>query len=240
MAGKAGTGVSETNVAIIVAAGRGKRIGADVPKAFLSLAGEPIILRTLRPFEACSEVHRLVVVVPEDLRARAEAMFAAVPVTKLAAVIAGGPERLHSVARALQTISPEAADILLVHDGVRPFVTPEQIACVIERARAVGAALLALPIAETVKEVEDERVIGTLERRRLYLAQTPQAFRAAILFEAYERALREGVTATDDAALVERCGWPVVIVQGSVRNVKITWPEDLLLAEALVRVEEGK
>jgi len=239
LAEKAGAGVSETTIAIIVAAGRGKRIGADVPKAFLSLAGEPILLRALRPFEACAEVHRLLVVVPEELRARAEAMLVAARVTKLAAVIAGGPERMHSVARALQMLSPEAADILLVHDGVRPFVTPEQIARVIERARAVGAALLALPITETVKEVEDERVLSTLDRRRLYLAQTPQAFRAAILFEAYERALREGVMATDDAALVERCGWPVVIVEGSVRNMKITWPEDLLLAEALVRAEEG-
>lgn len=232
--------MSETNIAIIVAAGRGRRIGADVPKAFLSLAGEPIVVRALRPFEACPQVHRLVVVVPEGLQARAEAMFAAAGVTKLEAVIAGGPERLHSVARALQAIAPEAADILLVHDGVRPFVTPEQIARVIERARAVGAALLALPIVETVKEVEDERVIGTLERRRLYLAQTPQAFRASLLRAAYERALREGIMATDDAALVERCGWPVVIVEGSVRNLKITWPEDLLLAEALVRAEEGR
>lgn len=232
--------MSETVRAIIVAAGRGRRIGAGVPKAFLPLAGEPILVRTLRPFEACADVHRLVVVVPEELLSRAEAMVAAAQVTKLEAVIAGGPERMHSVARALERISSEAGDILLVHDGVRPFVTPQQIARVIERARAVGAAVLAIPIVETVKEVEGERVIGTVDRRRLYLAQTPQAFRAAILLQAYERALREGIAATDDAALVERCGWPVVVVEGSVRNVKITRPDDLLLAEALVRVEEGR
>ncbi len=208
-------------------------MGAEVPKAFLSVLGEPILLRAVRPFEACADVHRLVVVVPEELRARAEEMLGSL--TKLEAVIAGGPERTHSVFRALQAIPRGVADILLIHDGVRPFVTPEEIARVIARAREKGAAILAVPLAETVKEVEGERIVSTLDRGRLYLAQTPQAFRATILREAYERAMREGIVATDDAALVERCGWPVVIVEGSVRNLKITWPEDLLVAEALLR-----
>ncbi|GBC82366.1 2-C-methyl-D-erythritol 4-phosphate cytidylyltransferase [bacterium HR10] len=214
-------------------------MGAEVPKAFLPLLGEPILLRALRPFEACADVHRVLVVVPEELRSRAEAMLGSAPLTKLEAVIAGGPERAHSVFRALRAIPHDVADILLVHDGVRPFVTPEEIARVIARARTSGAAILAVPIAETVKEVEDERIVATLDRRRLYLAQTPQAFRATILREAYERAMREGIVATDDAALVERCGWPVVIVEGSVRNLKITWPEDLFIAEALLRAREG-
>jgi 2-C-methyl-D-erythritol 4-phosphate cytidylyltransferase len=95
---------------------------------------------------------------------------------------------------------------------------------------------LAIPVTETVKEVEGERVIGTVDRRRLYLAQTPQAFRASILFDAYERAMRDGILATDDAALVEACGIPVFIVEGSSRNLKITWPEDVEIAEALLRV----
>ncbi len=227
--------VSRSTIAIVVAAGQGRRIGGDVPKAFLSLLGEPILVRALRPFEACPEVHRLLVVVPAAMQARAEQMLRAIPLTKLAAVIPGGPERGHSVFRALQMIPRETVDILLVHDGVRPFVTPEEIARVIARARQTGAALLAIPVTETVKEVEGERVIGTVDRRRLYLAQTPQAFRASILFDAYERAMREGIIATDDAALVEACGIPVFIVEGSRRNLKITWPEDLLVAEALLR-----
>ncbi len=215
-------------------------MGAEVPKAFLSLLGEPILLRALRPFEACADVHRVLVVVPEELCSRAEEMLGSASVTKLEAVIAGGPERTHSVFRALRAIPHDVADIILVHDGVRPFVTPEEIARVIARARTSGAAILAVPLAETVKEVEDERIVSTLDRRRLYLAQTPQAFRATLLREAYERAMREGIVATDDAALVERCGWPVFIVAGSARNLKITWPEDLFMAEALLRAQEGR
>lgn len=231
--------MGETNVAIIVAAGRGMRLGASLPKAFLLLRGEPLVIRALRPFEACADVHRLLVVVPESERERALELMRAARLSKLAAVISGGEERSHSVARALEVLSQDQVDIILVHDGARPLVTPAEITRVIEKARQTGAALLALPISETVKEVEGERVLRTVDRRRLYLAQTPQAFRADILREAYARAMREGVVASDDAALVERYGWPVSIVQGSARNVKITWPEDVLLAEALLRAMEG-
>ncbi len=231
--------MGETNVAIIVAAGRGTRLGASLPKAFLPLRGEPLVIRALRPFEACEDVHRLLVVVPESERERALELMHVARLSKLAAVISGGEERSHSVARALEVLSRDQVDLILVHDGARPLVTPAEIARVIEKARQTGAALLALPISETVKEVEGERVLRTVDRRRLYLAQTPQAFRADILREAYARAMREGIVAPDDAALVERCGWPVWIVRGSTRNLKITWPEDLLLAEALLRVMEG-
>jgi len=223
------------NVAIVAAAGYGQRLGAKRAKQFLDLAGEPVLIRTLRHFEECPHVDQIIVALPEEEKDPFTQLASAFRLKKIAHLIAGGEERQESVYNALQVVPREHTEIIVVHDGVRPFVTSEEIARVIEAARAVGAAILAVPASDTVKEVEGNRVIRTLNRSRLYLVQTPQAFRSEVLFEAYERAMREGFIATDDAALVEHYGWPVCVVEGSARNIKITWPEDLILGEALLR-----
>lgn len=223
--------------AIIVAAGRGSRMGTKTPKQFLELAGEPVLVHTLRRVAACPDIDRILVALPpEEMGFFSSLLERAVPSV---GIVAGGGHRQESVFNALQAIDRLRTDIVVVHDGVRPLVTDGDFSRVIARAREAGAAILATPVRDTIKEVEGDRIVRTLDRRRLYLAQTPQAFRAEILIEAHERARREGIMATDDAALVERCGHPVVVVEGSPDNIKITWPEDLLLAEALLRLRGG-
>lgn len=221
--------------AIIVAAGRGSRLGADMPKQFLELAGQPVVVRTLRRVATCPQIDEIIVVLPSDEITRfAPQLRQIVPSVR---IVPGGRERQDSVFNALGAVDRKRAEIILVHDGVRPLVTVAEISRVIARAREDGAAILATSIPDTIKEVEGERVVRTLDRQRLYLAQTPQAFRAEILIEAHERAEREGIRATDDAALVEYYGHPVMVVEGSPYNIKITWPEDLALAEALLRLQ---
>lgn len=222
---------------IIVAAGRGSRMGRKTPKQFLELAGEPVLVHTLRGVAACPDIDGILIALPPEEMSSFSSLFErAVPSVR---IVAGGGERQESVFNALQAIDRLHTDIIVVHDGVRPLVTGADFSRVIARARETGAAILACPVRDTVKEVEGDRIVRTLDRQRLYLAQTPQAFRADILIEAHERARREGIMATDDAALVERCGHPVVVVEGSPYNIKITWPEDLLLAEALLRLRGG-
>ena len=154
---------------------------------------------------------------------------------KVSRVVAGGSERQESVSKGLQAINSPNAEIVVVHNAVRPFVSVSQIIEVIERAKAVGAALLALPVTDTVKEVTDGIVARTLDRRQIYLAQTPQAFRIDLLREAHRRANKENLLATDDAALVEGLGVPVAIVEGSPQNIKITRPSDLALGEMILK-----
>ncbi len=222
-------------IAIIAAAGRGTRLGAGRAKQFLELAGQPVLVHTLRRVASCSDIGEIIVVLPADEMSSYASLLPSVrPSVR---VVRGGQERQESVFHALQVINPHTVEIVLVHDAVRPFVTVREMVRVIAAARESGAALVVTPVRDTIKEVEGDRVVRTLDRRRLYLAQTPQAFRTDILIEAHQRARREGIVATDDAALVERCGYPVVIVEGSPYNIKITWPEDLLLADAIFHVQ---
>lgn len=225
------------NVAIIPAAGSGRRMAAGRPKQFLELAGEPILLHTLRRFEACDAIDAVVVALPAGEIAPFEELAARAGLGKLLATVEGGSERRDSVARALEA-APAGTRIVAVHDGVRPFVTPAQIAVVVHRADACGAALLALRAVDTVKDVDGDVVVRTLDRSRVALAQTPQAFRFEILVHAYERWRAEGWEVTDDASLVERLGQHVEIVEGSPLNIKITRPEDLPLAEAILSIFE--
>ncbi|RMG54322.1 MAG: 2-C-methyl-D-erythritol 4-phosphate cytidylyltransferase [Acidobacteria bacterium] len=223
------------NVAIIVAGGIGRRMGAARAKPFLELCGEPVVIHTLRAFEACSAVDEIILVVHERERQEAMARLSSGDLAKVARVVVGGPERQDSVWNGLRHVDRAATELVIIHDGVRPLITPDQIAAVAEEARRSGAAILALPATDTIKEVEGNRVIKTLDRHRLYLVQTPQAFRAEIIISAHERARAEGRRATDDAALVEQAGFPVSIVGGSRINFKITWPEDLVIAEFLLK-----
>lgn len=227
------------NVAIVPAAGQGRRMGGGTAKQFLELAGEPVLVHTLRRFDACPSIDDVVVVLPEGAAAGFLQTAAAAGLRKVSRVVAGGAERQDSVARGLAVVRPETANVVVVHDGVRPFVTPEQIAAVVERAAATGAAILAVRATDTVKEVDGDGVVRTLDRGRVALAQTPQAFRYEWFRDAVERARAGGWTVTDDASLVEQAGYPVEIVEGSPFNVKITRPEDLALARFLLEQGTG-
>lgn len=223
------------NTAIIVAAGEGRRLEASRHKQFLDLCGEPVVVHTLRAFERCADIDEVILVLPADQCDEFASDLPAYRLGKVSRVVAGGPERQDSVWQGLRWVDVARTEIVVVHDGVRPLVRPEQISRVLAQARRWGAATLAIPVTDTVKEVDDFQVKRTLDRGRLHLVQTPQAFRAEILVSAYRQALAEGRRATDDAALVEQCGVTVAVVEGSRENLKITWPEDLALAEFLLK-----
>jgi 2-C-methyl-D-erythritol 4-phosphate cytidylyltransferase len=219
-------------VAILVAAGRGERMEAERPKAFLDLGGEPLLLRAARAFEAAPSVGRLVAVVPEAQTETARQLLA--PLPKLLAVVAGGERRQDSVLAGLGQVPDGFEGVVLVHDAARPLVDVELIEAVAQQAAATGAALPVLPLVDTVKRVRGGRVVETLDRTELGGAQTPQGFRCALLREACEAARRSGLAVTDEAMAVERLGHAVYAVPGSKRNRKITTPDDLAWAEGVV------
>jgi 2-C-methyl-D-erythritol 4-phosphate cytidylyltransferase len=224
------------NVAIIAAAGRGVRMGGGRPKQFREISGTPIIIHTLRRFERCATVAQTFAVVPAEECSEFRSLASRFGLRKLAQIVAGGRTRAESVWRGLEAVGGGATvGVVAVHDGARPFVTPEEIDRVVREAETTGAAILAAPAVETMKEVEDGRVVRTPERRRLWRAQTPQCFRHEVLRRAYERALSEGLDATDDSALVERLGVTVHVVEGGAHNVKITSPADFALAEMMLK-----
>ena len=222
--------------AVIVAAGEGKRMGGDVPKPLLSLAGRPLILHTLSRF-AASQARKVILVVPEKERRKFESLVQGNrELSGIECVLqAGGPRRQDSVNEGLKRVDKDC-EIVVVHDAARPLVAPALIDRSIEAARKEGAAVVGVPIKDTIKFVSPEhRVESTPPRDSLWEIQTPQAFRVEILREAHRRAEREGIEATDDAMLVERLGRNVFVLEGDRSNLKITTPEDLLLAEALLR-----
>lgn len=221
------------SVAVVIPAGGvGTRLGHRTPKQFLRLGGVPILVATARHFARHPAVQAIVVAAPDAHARRAARALARLG--QRVAVVAGGATRQESVWRALQA-TPAHAEIVVVHDAVRPFITRRLIDAVLRAARRHGAAICALPIAETVKRVRGGFAEETLDRSQLCAVQTPQAFRAALLREAHEKAQRDGVVGTDDAMLVERLGHAVCVVPGSEMNVKITTPADLRRARAWVR-----
>jgi 2-C-methyl-D-erythritol 4-phosphate cytidylyltransferase len=222
-------------LAILVAAGRGERMGASRPKAFLPLAGQPLLLRAAIPFDRAASVEAIVAVVPEDELAAARDLLGSV--RKLRTVTVGGLRRQDSVLEGMKQ-APDGFDgIVLVHDAARPFVDASLIDAVAEAAGAHGAAVPLVPLVDTVKRVRDGRLLETIDRAELAAAQTPQGFRYALLVDAYEQAFRDRVLLTDEAMAVERLGVAVVAVPGSQRNRKITTPEDLAWAESVLREE---
>ncbi|MDX6529034.1 MAG: 2-C-methyl-D-erythritol 4-phosphate cytidylyltransferase [Blastocatellia bacterium] len=224
------------NVAIVVAAGKGTRLGGNRPKQFLELDGIPVIIHTLKQFERCREISELVIVLPQDETDGFLSLLKEFGLQKPMRIVAGGPTRAQSVQRGLAVISE--AEIVAVHDGVRPFVTPAEIDQVVTATRLTGAAILVAPVADTIKEIKDDRIVRTLSRSQLRGALTPQCFRFDILQRAYEQLAgleAEGIEVTDDCFLVERLGLEIVAVEGSARNIKITREEDLVLGEALLR-----
>jgi 2-C-methyl-D-erythritol 4-phosphate cytidylyltransferase len=214
------------SIAVLVpAGGLGTRLGRRTPKQFLRVGGATILARTLTHFVRHPGVRAIVVAAPAGHLARTRRLVARSG-RRPVEVVAGGATRQESVWQALQA-APHDVDVVLVHDAVRPFIDRRLIDAVVAAAAAHGAAICALPIAETVKRVRDAVVETTLDRSGLWAVQTPQAFRAALLREAHDKARREGVVATDDAMLVEWLGQPVRVVPGLAGNVKITTPEDL-------------
>lgn len=219
--------------AVIVAAGRSERM-AGLDKMLTPLAGRPIVLHSLLAFERCELVDEIVLVAREELEERLRALAEAAGIAKLSFVVRGGETRAESSRHGLGALSKEA-EIVLVHDAARPLVSAELIARVVEAAIREGAALPAVPVVGTIKREEAGAAAETIDRAALREAQTPQGFRRAILARAFAAAIRSGFHGTDDASLVERIGTRVAIVAGEPRNVKITVPEDLAVAEALMQ-----
>lgn len=222
------------HVAIITAAGIGKRMGSSQPKQYLELGGKPILCRTLEVFEAAKLVDAIVLVTdPNSLTLVKDLILKQCRAPKVKWVVAGGEKRQDSVSRGLKAV-PLGCEIVCVHDGVRPFVTPELIDKSIEEAKAHGACIVAIPMKDTIKRVDGEgRIVETVERAGLWRAQTPQTFRYDVLESAMNQAMTEKFYGTDEASLVERYGHDVYILAGNERNIKITTPEDLVIAESM-------
>lgn len=215
---------------MVVAAGSSVRMGG-LEKLFAPLGGRPLLAHTLAAFQSCPAVQRVVVVLAAENLARGLALAEEEGLDKVRTVCLGGRRRQESVWEGMEALG--ACAWVVVHDGARPLVTPQLIEEGLAAAGETGAAVCALPSQDTVKRVDEQgRVLRTLDRRRLWLIQTPQVFRYDILREAHQRSRRP---ATDDAALVERLGHPVRVYRGSPRNLKVTTPEDLFLAEALLK-----
>jgi 2-C-methyl-D-erythritol 4-phosphate cytidylyltransferase len=220
-------------------------MGADTPKQFLALDGVPLLLFALRRLAACPAIAEFVIATRAEEVDSVTASVASENLGRPVHVVRGGDTRQDSVANALAEVSPEA-DLILVHDAVRPLVTVSQIERVIAEAASCDAAILGIPAIDTVKEVKRASlptdvalITATIPRERVVLAQTPQVFLASLLLEAFARARQDGVTASDEAGLIERIGRDVHVVVGSERNLKITRPGDMELAEFYLRQERA-
>jgi len=224
-------------IALVPAAGMGKRMGADINKQYLLLAGKPIVARTVQVLEDASFIDDIYIIVPEaEIPYCREHVMERYSFAKVRRLVAGGIERQHSVRNGLRALDGAGEDdVVLIHDGVRPFVSHSILKKSVETACKYDGALVAVPVKDTIKTVRDEIVRETPPRDTLWLAQTPQTFRYSVIIAAHEIAEAEGYLGTDDASLVERMGKEVHIVMGNYRNIKITTPEDLVLAEAFLR-----
>jgi 2-C-methyl-D-erythritol 4-phosphate cytidylyltransferase len=225
----------ENVVAIIVAGGSGIRMASDIAKQYLLLNGMPILSHTLQKFDAASSVKDVILVVPfDDMDYVKRSIVEKFNISKVSHIRGGGRKRQDSVKNGLDIINSNN-DIVVIHDGARPFISSDLIDVSVEKARLSGALVLGIPAGDTVKSVGDGGYIEkTLSRDHLWLAQTPQVFRADIIKKAYERAYKEGFYGTDDAEVVERMGIKVEMIQGSYDNIKITTPEDLVLGEFIL------
>jgi 2-C-methyl-D-erythritol 4-phosphate cytidylyltransferase len=218
--------------AIIPAAGRGKRIGASVPKQFLEIQGKPLLHHTLTVFTSCKLIDYVVLVMPQaDVDEMGEDWLNKYDIVR--EVVVGGEQRQDSVYNGFNSLE-EGTDIVVVHDGVRPFTTPQMITATVEAAQQHGAAITAIPVSDTVKQAADGFVKQTVSRDGLWRVQTPQAFQYGLLQQAFKKAKKDSYYGTDEGSLIEYLGERVRIVPGSELNIKITRKEDLVLGESLL------
>ncbi|WP_337286812.1 2-C-methyl-D-erythritol 4-phosphate cytidylyltransferase [Candidatus Methylomirabilis sp.] len=221
--------------AIVPAAGSGIRFGGKVKKQFIALHGLPVLSHTLRALATSHALANIIVVVPPGEESRGREALELAEINLETEVVPGGQTRQDSVYNGLQRAKAET-DLVLIHDGVRPFVSRGVVLAAVEAAKEVGAAVAAVPVVDTIKRVDtDGSVIETLPRGQLWSIQTPQVFRYTLLMRAHRAVREHGIIATDDAALVERIGGRVKVVRGSYENIKITSEEDLPLAGLILR-----
>ena len=220
-------------VAVIVAAGKGERFGGDIPKQFRKITGRPLLAWTMTRFEEAASVDEIVVVVAEEYMLYVNEKIAnEYHYSKLGKIVKGGASRQESVYNGLKSL-PISTGYVAIHDGARPVVASEDIDLVVDTARESRAAILARPISETVKRVEGDFIISTLDRSKLYLAETPQVFQYDLILSAHEKAAKTS-DATDDAFLIESLGFKVRTVIPMHSNIKVTTEEDLTAAESFL------
>jgi len=223
------------NTAIVVAAGSGKRFNSTIPKQFLEILGKPLLIYTLERFERCDSVSEVILVLSSAEIANFTNIAGKFDIRKITKIVSGGMTRAESVFNGFRAVDP-GVEIVAVHDGARPLVSVDEISLTIEKARENGAACLVADVTDTIKTIDGDRFAGTLDRRKLKRALTPQAFRYEILQKAFALGdLSEDVT--DECFLVEKLGYKIAFVKGNPKNIKITRPEDLIFAEAVLKVE---
>jgi 2-C-methyl-D-erythritol 4-phosphate cytidylyltransferase len=228
------------NVAVITAAGEGKRLPGAVAKQFRPLEGKPLLVWTIEKFEQSEMIHEIILVVRRgDLAYARETIVDRFGFKKVSDVVPGGDTRFESILHGLKAV-PDIANLVFIHDGVRPFVTVDEIERVGRMAEEHDAAILAIPQAETLKRVEGDFVISTLDRTRIWIAQTPQVFKYEAIISAYIQGLEQDREFSDDAAVCEAFGISVRVAEGNRTNIKITTPEDLELARVLLRGSSPK
>jgi 2-C-methyl-D-erythritol 4-phosphate cytidylyltransferase len=220
---------------VIPAAGKGKRMNAGKNKLLLELNGSPIIIHTLKAFESDPLCKGIFLAVHPDDQKTFEELLQKYDIKKVEKLVEGGTERQHSVYNALKEVSHE---IVLVHDGARPFIQLDVIERLVAKTRQTGAAIAAVPVKDTIKKVLEEEVEETIDRSSLWMVQTPQAFRVSLLKIAHQQAAEDDFIGTDDASLVERTDVQVSVVESDYDNIKLTTPEDLYFAEAIIKKRE--
>lgn len=225
--------------AVVVAAGKGKRMGTEISKQFLPLCGKEILAHTVEKLEQAKGIRDIILVTGKDAVQDVQDMAAEYGWQKITAVVAGGKERQDSVWNGLQAVA-EDTEIVLIHDGVRPFVTEDVVQLSIQTAEEMGACVAGVPAKDTIKVCNAENIaVATPDRSTLWQIQTPQTFRKELILQAYETAAKDGFVGTDDASLAEHSGYPVKVILGSYRNIKITTQEDLLIGTAFLQEENA-
>ena len=224
---------------LIPAAGTGRRMGGSIRKQYLELAGRPILAHTLTLFENHPQIENIYLIVPaDDISYCQQRIVDLYGFNKVRQIVAGGAERQDSVRNGLNALAMDGFDQphcpILIHDGARPLFDCRQLSTLIEIVCETGACTIGVPVKDTIKDVENSTITGSPDRSRLWQAQTPQGFQYRLIREAFDRADEDGFVATDDASLLERLGHPVQMLEGDYRNIKVTTPEDILIAVALL------
>ena len=223
------------NLAVIAASGQGKRMGSELPKQFMELAGKPMLFWTIKCFERCNLIDEIILVVPEDYLIYAStAIVDKFKLKKINKIITGGETRQESVLAGLSAC-PRTTGLVAIHDAVRPFVRDEMISRLFSKVTEIRAAIPAVKVKDSVKYVNEDMIAKTLPRDNIYLAQTPQVFYYPTILEIHQKAAEAEYEATDDSQLAEQYGHEVLVVDGHYDNIKITTPEDMKLAEEILR-----